>query len=1001
MAVRIRLLGGLDVEGVDFGQLGSRKQRTVLARLALARGVPLAADVLVEAIWPGPDRPQRPGDQLSVLVSRLRSVLGADRLPRVGRGYALHADWLDCDAMAALVTEARRRLTARQLAPARSAIDAAVALDRGPLLPDEPPGDWLDAERAAAARTALTARLTAAEVALESADAWTAAEAAWAALAAEPFAEEALRLLLAALGRSGRAAQGVTEYLAFATRLRDELGVDPAAETTACYVQLLKQPAPVAVAEARSAQAVLPGRLEQLRQLDSAWAQACAGHTVVVQVLGEPGIGKTRLLDSWAASLPGDLVLLRTTAPELGAVLPLQPLLDAFALWLRGQPPQREADLLRGPARWLAPLIASHHDDETASDRMLTIFTGPASAGSGLLQTAVDTVLSRLAGQLPVVLLIDDAHWLDRATTAWLHRVQARLADLPVLIVAALRPDESTARWPLAKTITLGPLDLAAVTEVAGADAAAELYARSAGHPLFLVELMHAGEGELPQSIRDAVADRCDRAGPAAAATLRTAAVLGTEVDLDLMAAVLTEPPEVLLDHLEEGVRRHMLTEHVQGFRFRHQLIREALCAATGPSRTALLHRQAARCLQARGHRADPWDVAHHARLGGDLPLAATALAEAGERAAARFDHGEALRLFDDALSIQDGPQLRLRRARVALPAGRFEQAAGDAGAALAGGVGAEGMEVAAIAAYLLRDFKRCRRLGEDGARLTDDPRLRTSCLALAGRVSHVDGELADAAALLRQAMQEAPPEMQALARLWSAPLHTDLGDPATALQLLDLGVQAAERHPFVQPHRHLAAAEALGQLGRPEAALAELKLVDEVAAQQRTERFTARADNCRAWILRNIGAYAQADELNEAAYARSLGAPGMSEPVADALLGLAEGRLRAGEPGRARELLHRLDSQAGEPHPFAWRHQLQIKLLQGACALADGDTETARTHADEVRAEADRLALPRFQVLARTLAAQANGQPLPVQDLQRVTPLEGAWLLDPAGQDR
>jgi tetratricopeptide (TPR) repeat protein len=476
--------------------------------------------------------------------------------------------------------------------------------------------------------------------------------------------------------------------------------------------------------------------------------------------------------------------------------------------------------------------------------------------------------------------------------------------------------------------------------------------------------------------------------------------VLGAEVDLDLLAAVLTEPPEALLDHLEEGVRRHMLTEHVQGFRFRHQLIREALCAATGPSRTALLHRQAARCLQARGHRADPWDVAYHARLGGDLPLAASALADAGERAAERFDHVEALRLFDDALSIQDGPEVRLRRAKVALPAGRFEQAAADAGAALAGGVGAEGMEVAAIAAYLLRDFKRCRRLGEDGARLTDDPRLRTSCLALAGRVSHVDGDLSAAMSFLHQAMQEAPPEMQALARLWSAPLHTDLGDPAAALDLLDLGVKLAARHPFVAPHRHLAAAEALGQLGRPEAALAELKLVDEVAAQQRTERFAARADNCRAWILRNIGEHAQADERNEAAYARSLGAPGMSEPVADALLGLAEGRLRAGEPGRALELVKRLRSQANDPHPFAWRHELQAKLLQGWCAEADGDTEAALSCADEVTSEADRLAVPRFQVLAAGLKALAKGEPLPAHDLMRVTPLEAPWLLKRCATD-
>ena len=1003
MALRVRLLGGLDVEGVEFGRLGSRKARTLLARLALGRGLPVSADALVEVVWPGTDRPQRPGDQLSVLVSRLRAVLDPARLPRVGRGYALQADWLDVDALTGLVAEARRRLALGSLAPARAAIDAALALDRGPLLPDEDAGDWVDAEREAAARTATLAKLTAAEVALAGRDPWTAADAAWAALDRDPYGEAALRVLMAALAASGRSAQGITAYLDFAAKLRDELGVDPAPETQASYLDLLRaEPAPPVMAgQPADVPAVrgrhLPGRDEPLDALDATLARATGSRAVLVRVTGEAGIGKTRLLDEWAGSLTGPTVL-HARCAESGGGLPMQPLLDALARWLRRQPEQREAELLQGNARLLGPLVGAADADDSAVDRMLTLFADPGAAGPGLLYAAMDTVVARLAATGVVVLLIDDGHWLDRGTLGWLRHVQHRLDDLPLLVVVAHRPGEGSTP-PATDVIELGPLDLAAVREVAGGERAADLYARSAGHPLFLVELMHAAGGNLPESIRDAVVERCEGAG-AAAATLRAAAVLGPEVDLDLVAAVLTSPPAALLDHFEEGVRRRLLVEHGHGFRFRHQLIREALCAATGSGRTALLHRQAARSLRARGHRADPWDVAHHARLGGDLTLAAAALADAGELAAARFDHDEALRLFDEALSTQDTPELRLRRARVALPAGRFEEAATDAGAALGGGVGAEGMEVAAIAAYLLRDFRRCRRLAEDGARLADDPRLRTSCLALAGRVCHVDGDLITADRLLRAARDGAPPDMRPLAQLWSAPLLTDQGDPLGALDLLGEPVSwLAARHPFVSPHRHLAAAQALAALGRVSEALAELDAVDEVATQQRTGRFAARVDNIRAWILRNTGDLAEADARNEAAYARSTGAPGMSEPIADALLGLADGRLRAGDPAAAGALLAQVGSEAAAEHPFAWRQALEGRLLEGRCLLAEWDREGAALAAAEVTAEAARVGVVRYVALGTALAAKARNDPVDTAEVRRVAPLDAGWLLAPAAQ--
>jgi DNA-binding SARP family transcriptional activator len=95
------VLGGLTVDGIAERELGSRKGRTLLKMLVLARGQAVSAGVLAEVLW-GDDQPARPAEQVGVLVSRLRGVLGADRIPRTDAGYSVRVDWLDVDEIADL-----------------------------------------------------------------------------------------------------------------------------------------------------------------------------------------------------------------------------------------------------------------------------------------------------------------------------------------------------------------------------------------------------------------------------------------------------------------------------------------------------------------------------------------------------------------------------------------------------------------------------------------------------------------------------------------------------------------------------------------------------------------------------------------------------------------------------------------------------------------------------------------------------------------------------------
>src|ERR1700760_2406557 len=130
--LRIRVLGALEVEGVEDRALGSRKARVLAAALAAAGGRAVPLDVLADVVWPeGP--PARPAEQLQVLVSRLRRSLGTDRIVRSDAGYRLRADWIDLIELDARVAEADRRLRSGSLSGARVAAEAAVDLASGPL----------------------------------------------------------------------------------------------------------------------------------------------------------------------------------------------------------------------------------------------------------------------------------------------------------------------------------------------------------------------------------------------------------------------------------------------------------------------------------------------------------------------------------------------------------------------------------------------------------------------------------------------------------------------------------------------------------------------------------------------------------------------------------------------------------------------------------------------------------------------------------------------------
>ena len=246
--LRVRLLGGLVVEGRPAREVGSRKARTLLAALAVAQGAPVGVDVLAEVLW-ADDLPAKPSEQVGVLVSRLRGSLGADRIPRHDAGYALVADWLDLQELDEGVAAAERavaagdalvgpagrhdgaRPRARAAACPRRARRGSTARGRRSSGRSPPPACWPPRRRSCRA----TRR-------------------APSALAARGSRPRSLRRGGAALAdararrRSADRRRRWPPTPRCATRLAEDLGVSPAAETEALHSEILRagpEPAPV------------------------------------------------------------------------------------------------------------------------------------------------------------------------------------------------------------------------------------------------------------------------------------------------------------------------------------------------------------------------------------------------------------------------------------------------------------------------------------------------------------------------------------------------------------------------------------------------------------------------------------------------------------------------------------------------------------------------------------------------------------------------------------
>jgi class 3 adenylate cyclase/tetratricopeptide (TPR) repeat protein len=750
---------------------------------------------------------------------------------------------------------------------------------------------------------------------------------------------------------------------------------------------LLDQPVPV------QARGRLAGREAEVVSLREALGSLRRGRGRIIELTGEPGIGKSRLLAELLALADRERqVVVRcdpyaTATPYAAAGLLLRDLLgvpaaaepsaaaDALAAAVAAQAPSLE--------KWL-PLLA------TAVGAELPETPEVAELADAFRRPRREQAVTDLVGAIlrdPAVLAVDDVQFADEASVSIVSRLLEEVPGRPWLVVLTGR-----VRTPLHAPeaagllrLDLGPLPPAAAEtllhEATGGSPLAPhhlaaIVDRGIGNPLFLRELAaEAGHGgdTLPESVEDLIGAQIDRLAPADKSTLRAAAVVGMSFEEGLLAEVLGGPTEA---GLWQRLRAFVAVETPGTFRFQHELVRDAAYEGLPYARRRQLHGQLAEALERRAGDAPQAEAAQlslHYFRARRYPAASYYARIAGERAAAVYANPEAARFLEMALEAarsEPGPaaaevsrlaealgdiRYRLGEFRAADRAFAEARKSADGDPVGYARLCEKTALVVARTSGVSPALRWTARGREALAGLADADADRQDALLLAARtlLRYRQGRYAEAAATAAEAI--------AVAR------HCGARDVlARALYLLDIVDQARGRYggePWAEQalaiFRELAnlswQAQALNALGgrayfegRWDDALGYYRQAGE-AFERVGDQWNAAITACNAGeILSNQGRYAEAEDATRPAE-RVLRASGSPPEIAFAATVLGTTAARRGQPDRALRLLEaaRADYlKAGEPAAVV---ATEISIAEAL--LYAGEADEALARADNIAA--------------------------------------------------
>jgi predicted ATPase/DNA-binding SARP family transcriptional activator len=694
--LEVSLLGEQYVEGSTATNLArSSRSIALLGFLAVHADAPQPRQRLAAIFWPDSSE-QQARTNLRRELHYLRVLLGEDPSLVVEPATLMWREWPTC-RVDVCVFRRERQLALQALAAGDQHAmlehgTAAVEEYRGDLLPGMY-DDWVLVERDELRRQCveLCDHLVAGWRDLR--DLKKAVEYGKIRVRLEPLEELGYRTLMELQADAGDRAGAISTYHKCAEILEHELRVKPSQATEMLAERLLssdsldvpRTPSPRHARTRFTQRARLVGREREFDQVLESWNNVVDGRPRLLVVTGDAGLGKSRLISELAHQARTDGAVVATTRCfGMAGTLALKPAAD----WLRHPRMQRSLATLDGA--WRAEV-----------DRLIPGAAGDIDGGKHQLPLPEPIAASRamvdawrrhrffeglargiLAVGQPTLLVLDDLHWCDEETAAWLPFLLGRAAGAPLLIAATARREELTANAEVSRLLLalrstgsliempLPPLEREGVRALADSllerelsdEEVSLLVTATGGYPLYVVEAIRSAselDGDHPLSsfadLSSVLRSRLEAASPHAREVARLASAVGRDFTLDLLTEASDLDVDVVVRSVDELWRQGIFREQPSGYDFSHDLIRDAAYASVSPPHRWLLHRRIAQSLQIlHGEREDDVaaQLAEQYDRGGRPERARYYYRRAAQLAAAVFANSEAVRCFRRSLEL-------------------------------------------------------------------------------------------------------------------------------------------------------------------------------------------------------------------------------------------------------------------------------------------------------------------------------------------------------------